>query len=358
MATLDLLFGGKSFPVPKPCVLDLLKQHQELFQATTYAVQSSVAGDTFDQFVDSLKTQRKITVTQANAVPLWFLSKEFFVGDLAAECATFSVPVDQFGSLSERVSELERKSSPSVSNRPARIEDEIEKIESLEEGLESLRLAVEKLRELKGGSEHPPSSSSCRARASPTAIPPVRVQPTPTPSPSSEPAKSQSKVEIPMKAANSLDGIISYLTKKHGGNVQEKGIVTITSKSVDDDPVYALKNVADLTSGPLFRSKDEPGQWVCWDFREMRVRPTHYTLWALDLRWWDVEGSLDGSSWTEIDRQAYNQDFTNAFGNTASFGLSKPAEFRFIRLTQTDKNHGHYDALSLRAVEFFGTLSE
>jgi hypothetical protein len=54
-----------------------LEQHQELFAATTYAVQSSVPGAAFDLFVESVKTQRKITVTQANTVPLWFLSKEF-----------------------------------------------------------------------------------------------------------------------------------------------------------------------------------------------------------------------------------------------------------------------------------------
>jgi hypothetical protein len=289
MATLDLLFGGKSFPVPKPCVLDLLKRHQELFQATTYAVESSVAGDTFDQFVDSVKTQRKITVTQANAVPLWFLSKEFFLSELAAECGPFSVPVDHFGRLSERVSELERKSSPSVSNGRGGTEDEIEKIESLEEGLESLRLAVEKLREVTGGSEQPPSSSP--ARASPKAIPPVRVPPTPTPSASSEPAKSQRKVEIPMKSAKSLDGIISYLTKKHSGNVQEKGIVTITSKSVySDHPNYAPKYLADLTSDSAFQSKKEPGQWVCWDFGEMRVHPTHYTIRSSLLKSWVVFG--------------------------------------------------------------------
>jgi hypothetical protein len=357
MATLELLFGGKSFPVPKTCLFTLLQQHQELFAATTYAVQSSVPGDTFDLFVDSVKTQRKITVTQANAVPLWFLSKEFSLGDLAAECATFSVTVDQFARLSERVSELERKSSPSVSNRPGGIEDEIEKIESLEEGLESLRLAVEKLGEVKGGSEQPPSSSSSPAPASPKAIPPVRVQPTPTPSASSEPAKSQNTVEIPMKEAKSLDGMISYLTKKHGGNVQEKGIVTITSKSVyNDDPMYALKHVADLTSDSGFWSKDEPGQWVCWDFREMRVRPTHYTIRADCLKSWVVEGSLDGSSWTEIDWQTDNQHFMGT--NTASFAVSKPAEFRFIRLTQTGQNHGHDDRRILGAVEFFVALSE
>jgi hypothetical protein len=58
-----------------------------------------------------------------------------------------------------------------------------------------------------------------------------------------------------MKAPKSKEGIISYLTTKHGGNVNEKGIVTITSKSVySDNPMHALKNVADLTSVCCFES--------------------------------------------------------------------------------------------------------
>jgi hypothetical protein len=43
------------------------------------------------------------------------------------------------------------------------------------------------------------------------------------------------EVEFPLKEAKSLEGIISYLTRKHGGNVHDKGIVTITSKSVASD---------------------------------------------------------------------------------------------------------------------------
>jgi hypothetical protein len=90
--------------------------------------------------------------------------------------------------------------------------------------------------------------------------------------------KSANKIELPMNQAGSLNGIISHLMKKHGGNVHAKGIVTTTSKSVDDDLWNALTNAANLTSNLRFFSKDEPGQWFCWDFREMRVRPTHYTI--------------------------------------------------------------------------------
>jgi hypothetical protein len=184
----------------------------------------------------------------------------------------------------------------------------------------------------------------------------------------------EAEVEIPLYwtqdgiDGDPLDGIISYLTKKHGGNVHDKGIVTITSKSVDDR-YFRVKTVgptrvADFTSGSYFASKNDPGQWVCWDFREMRVRPTHYTIQAEYLKSWVVEGSLDGKSWTEIDRQTNNQDFNVYAWKTGSFAVSKPAECRFIRLRQTDKRYDGYkrpdgyDILELYAVEFFGTLSE
>jgi hypothetical protein len=166
-----------------------------------------------------------------------------------------------------------------------------------------------------------------------------------------------------MKEAKSKDGILSYLTKKHGGNVCQKFIVTITSKSTYDLPQCARgTNLADLNADSYVWSKDEPGQWVCWDFRDMRVRPTHYTIDAGPLKSWVVEGSLDGEGWTEIDRQTSNRDFNDfnvKYGwKAASFAVSTPAECRFIRLAQTDKRYDGDDSLALSAVEFFGTLSE
>jgi hypothetical protein len=46
---------------------------------------------------------------------------------------------------------------------------------------------------------------------------------------------SGAEAELPLKVAKSLDGIISYLTGKNGENVHDKGIVTITSISLDSD---------------------------------------------------------------------------------------------------------------------------
>jgi hypothetical protein len=43
---------------------------------------------------------------------------------------------------------------------------------------------------------------------------------------------------------------------------------------------------------------------------------------------------------------------------TASFSVSKSADCRFIRLTQTGRRHGGGDDLSIYAFEVFGTLLE
>jgi hypothetical protein len=316
MTTLDLLFDGKAFAVPKKSLVEFL-DHCGLLEASSYAVQSSVAVDVFERFVASLKTQSKIAVTKGNAVSLWSLATEFFLSDVAAECATFSVSVDQFARLSDRVSKLERQVA-SFSNPPG---------DALRLAFEALKTSLEsELSQLRTQRSQPPASP--------------------------KPPKPQTKLEFPMAAAESLDGIISYLTKNHGGNVHEKGIVTITSKSVWSGD---LKNVADLTAHSRFTSQNEPGQWICWDFGEMRVRPTNYTIPTIRLKSWVVEVSVDGHAWTEVDRQVGIQVFRYDWV-TGSFAVSSPEVGRFIRLTQTEKSHCGYHFLSLSAAEFFGIL--
>jgi hypothetical protein len=179
------------------------------------------------------------------------------------------------------------------------------------------------------------------------------------------PSQYHRELEFPLKDDKSLDGIISYLVQKHGGNVHDKGIVTITSKSVYwDDPEWAVRNIGDLIDHRAFWSKDEPGQWICWDFHEMRVRSTHYTIKSGDppLRSWVIESSLDGENWTEIDRRTDNEDLetfsSRDTGTAASFAVVNSCEFRFIRLTQTGKNSDGGDDLAVFSFEVFGILLE
>jgi hypothetical protein len=159
-----------------------------------------------------------------------------------------------------------------------------------------------------------------------------------------------------MKGTESLDGIISYLTAKYAGNLTGRGVMGISSSQASGGEVTS---VLDLNRSSFFKSADEPGAWVCWDFREMRVRPANYTIRGACLNTFLLEGSLDGRSWTEMDSRAGCQKFVEFSGrwDSASFAVSNPVECRFIKLTLV-KSSTKSNVLYLDAVEFFGTLSE
>jgi hypothetical protein len=236
----------------------------------------------------------------------------------------------------------------------------------LERGLEALRLDVETL---KISPQESRTSPDPIAKPQPAPLEPelpisgttMERQPA-----KPEPERLLTDIEFPLPKAQSVDGIIAHLTRRYRGHVHEKEIVTITSKSVYDSDVAnrSLKHVAELNDRTEFWSMDEPGQWVCWDFRERRVRPTYYTMDARWLKSWIVESSVDGETWTVIDRRV-DTAFFASWWNKVTFEVEPVVQCRFIRITDTDKNHRHIstapngdDVLALGAVEFFGTLSE
>jgi hypothetical protein len=117
-----------------------------------------------------------------------------------------------------------------------------------------------------------------------------------------------------------MNGIISYLTRKNHRNVHDKGIVLMTAKSVGKGDV---KNLVDVASDSKFRSKDEPNQWIRWEFRDSLVQPTHYTIRSSKgnyLKSWLVEGSMHGEGWTELDRRKNDRHLAWRF-NIYSFDI-------------------------------------
>jgi hypothetical protein len=138
MTNLGLLFNRKPYPVPRASLSDFLNHHRDLSDATTYQVRSPVAPAVFQAFVGSLAAGHKISVTQANAVPLFLLAKEFAISGLAAECARFPVSVGDLASVSERISRIERQVS-SFSTATRTLE---ERLGSQERELENLRLGM------------------------------------------------------------------------------------------------------------------------------------------------------------------------------------------------------------------------
>jgi hypothetical protein len=380
--TFVLSFHGTKFIVPKVSLFNFFDHHPDLMTATSYDVKSTVRREIFQVFVKALETGSKVPVAKETAASISLLAKEFWLEELLSECsalmscsapelimalseriARFENQMSSYRStitkLSERVTKLENQTPahhsaviPEADESIARLEQQQELLFSVVHGIVHSRDVknVEGLHSTTKPAPVPPISASPTSRP----IPPGRISTTTSVLPD-PPSKSLTEVEFPLVEDKSVDGIVSYLTRKHRGNVHDKGIVTITSKSVhDDDPRHALRNIADFTSGKAFCSKNEPGQWVCWAFHLERVRITHYTMQCgiRSPKSWVIECSLDGEAWTEIDRKTNNADLK------ASFAVANSVECRFIRLTQTGKRHWGDDILNIYAFEFFGTLLE
>jgi hypothetical protein len=76
--------------------------------------------------------------------------------------------------------------------------------------------------------------------------------------------------------------------------LSEHGAVKVTGSEVRRGrPEFAAKNAADLGSDSVFYSGSKPEQWLCYDFSDMVVIPTHYSIRAgseMSPRNWVAEG--------------------------------------------------------------------
>jgi hypothetical protein len=158
-----------------------------------------------------------------------------------------------------------------------------------------------------------------------------------------------------------LNGIVAYLTRQCGGNVHDNGIVVITaSSSYGTRPAY----LADLEQDMAFQTHNSSDSWFCYDFKGRTIKPTHYSIqshYSTNLRHhprsWIIEGSVNGSSWTELDRRENNTEL-NGVKLTRTFSISQSEEIRMIRMRQIGLNHAGNHHLLLTAFEVFGSLFE
>jgi hypothetical protein len=104
--------------------------------------------------------------------------------------------------------------------------------------------------------------------------------------------------------------------------------------------------------------------WVCYDFKERRILPTHYTIrtnWQDPsrprLKSWLVGTSADGESWREVDGK---DDNGNVKGRrfTGTFAVADGAECRFIWLVSIGRNHCGNGLIAFSAWEIFGGLAK
>jgi hypothetical protein len=166
------------------------------------------------------------------------------------------------------------------------------------------------------------------------------------------------------KSNSPLDGIISYLTSRFGGNISDMGIVLVTSKSVYN-PSFTARNAVDLMADSKFISASGGDQWLCYDFRDRRVEVRHSAIRSLfngglgcaHPKSWVIERSVDGHEWIELDQKRNNPDL-NDRNVIRSWPTTRSMKSRYIRLRLTGRSHCGTNILALSSFEVFGTIIE
>jgi hypothetical protein len=132
-------------------------------------------------------------------------------------------------------------------------------------------------------------------------------------------------------------------------------------------------NAAPLETDSLFFSayryptEDIPhtkNNWVCYNFKERRIVPTHYTICThsygpgvCPLKSWLVETSVDGESWREVARQEANKQLNGKYFN-GTFSVAGSGVCRFIHLVNIGRNNSRDDVFYISAWEIFRSLVE
>jgi hypothetical protein len=149
---------------------------------------------------------------------------------------------------------------------------------------------------------------------------------------------------FPFRPSSPLDGIISHLTAKFGGNIHDRGVVRTTENRVlKDNSSHAAKNVVDLGTDSHFLSVSDAKDSRCFDFTKMAFKPTPCSirtncngLNGNHLKSWVLEGSKDGNLWIEIDRQDGCGDLNSRFA-VVTFQLVALNQFACFDFSRPDQ---------------------
>lgn len=168
--------------------------------------------------------------------------------------------------------------------------------------------------------------------------------------------------------SNSFKGIIYHLGKGNPKSVIDNNIVNVTASSfISNGQTNQPQNIADFERNDFkFYSINEKNSWICYDFIDKKVKPSHYSIrstsWSYNvdhLQNWCIEGSNNGKKWNVLSkiRNEKTLIFPNAYNSFQVDDYSCSNEyFRYIRLRQDGFNSGNDNVLGLSALELFGSV--
>lgn len=183
---------------------------------------------------------------------------------------------------------------------------------------------------------------------------------------------SFSKVLYNNEPNGRFKGIIHKLGNGNSKSVIDNKIVDFTSSSVTSSmelyqPSSAIE-YENKSGGYYFHSKeDDKDTWLCFDFKERKVMPTHYSLKSLasskqyyNIQSWNIEGSNDGTKWEVLDSRQNEKSLDDKDASN-TFEITNSSDFyRYLRIHQTGPNtYKNTDyRFIIRSIEYFGIIQE
>jgi hypothetical protein len=163
-----------------------------------------------------------------------------------------------------------------------------------------------------------------------------------------------------------FDGIFHYLFGKAGGNPHQSGLISV---SAPDEQTNRTFNCEALVS-----HESKAGKWwgtdnknvphyVQIDLKDMKICPSAYSVKAHSssctsghfVQSWAFEGSVDGSSWQNLDEHSNSNDL-NRHDAVGSYNISTTAVFRFVRFRMVGQSTSSSSYFFLQQIEVFGVL--
>lgn len=156
-----------------------------------------------------------------------------------------------------------------------------------------------------------------------------------------------------------FNGIFAYLTGIAKMNPHNAGMVRLEASSTQ---VSTVSHILDYNSNDYFATRDVPGQWIKFSFRNYLVSLNGYTIKTHSIngnghtKSWKVQGSVNGTNWTLIHEMT-NTNVLASYG--AVYTAQLPAHTPFYKeiiFTQTGTNTMNYHNFRVANIEFFGNL--
>ena len=161
---------------------------------------------------------------------------------------------------------------------------------------------------------------------------------------------------ISFDGTNKLNGLF-YMWKQNNENFDE----LVNVAAVSNDGSHYPSNILDQTSS-TWRCIDTNPHWISFHLLKHRFSLSQYSLWQfsgfdnIKMKSWLLEGSNDGSSWTQIDQQ--NEPTDICVSNSKHSFVTSSGYFSFFRLTKIGTSCSSGTDTRFYSLEFFGTLIE